>query len=132
LWRILSVIKRVPKPKGGPSLNLLYHRFDAAAFAAGGKACSPKLGRAPMTHSGAGQRALSASMTKRLDAIHSELSTPERILLFCVASGTEWERADVTKATIAMLVVRCLIERDAGARLVLTKKGRAALDALIG
>jgi hypothetical protein len=53
-------------------------------------------------------------------------------LLFCVASGTEWERADVTKATIAMLVVRCLIERDAGARLVLTKKGRAALDALIG
>jgi hypothetical protein len=70
-------------------------------------------------------------MSKRLDAIRSELSTPERILLFCVASGTEWERAGVTRATITMLVVRCLIERDTGARLVLTKKGRAALDAMI-
>jgi hypothetical protein len=71
-------------------------------------------------------------MSKQLDALHSELSTPERILLFCVASGTEWERAGVTKATVTMLVVRCLIERDAGGRLVLTKKGRAALDAMIG
>jgi hypothetical protein len=36
------VIKRVPKPKCGPSPNLLYHRFEAIAFAAGGKVC--KLG----------------------------------------------------------------------------------------
>jgi hypothetical protein len=84
------------------------------------------------TFSGAGRRALSASMSKRLDAIHSELSTPERILLFCVASGTEWEWAGVTGATVTVLVVRGLIERDAGGRLVLTKQGRAALDAMIG
>jgi hypothetical protein len=37
------VIKRVPKPKGGPSLDLLYHRFDAAAVAAGGNGCSPRI-----------------------------------------------------------------------------------------
>jgi hypothetical protein len=85
-----------------------------------------------MTFSSAGQRALSASMNKRLDGVHSELSTPERILLFCVASGTEWERAGVTRATVTMLVLRSLIERDAGGRLVMTKKGRAPLDAMIG
>jgi hypothetical protein len=37
------VIKRVPKPKGGPSLDLLYHRFEAVAFAAGGKVCKPRI-----------------------------------------------------------------------------------------
>jgi hypothetical protein len=57
-------------------------------------------------------------MSKRLDAIHSELSTPE------------W--AGVTGATVTVLVVRGLIERDVGGRLVLTKQGRAALDAMIG
>jgi hypothetical protein len=71
-------------------------------------------------------------MSKQLDAIRAELSIPERILLFCVASGTEWDRAGVTGATITVLVVRGLIERDVGGRLVLTKQGRAALDAMIG
>jgi hypothetical protein len=75
-------------------------------------------------------------MSKRLDAIRTELSIPdriipERILLFCVASGTEWESAGVTGATVTVLVVRALIERDAGGRLVLTKQGRAVLDAMI-
>jgi hypothetical protein len=70
-------------------------------------------------------------MSNRLDAIRTELSIPERILLFCVASGTEWEWAGVTGATVTVLVVRGLIERDAGGRLVLTKQGRAVLDAMI-
>jgi hypothetical protein len=52
-------------------------------------------------------------------------------LLFCVASGTEWERAGVTGATVTVLVVRGLIERDTGGRLVLTKQGRAVLDAMV-
>ena len=70
-------------------------------------------------------------MSKGLDAVRTELSMPERILLFCVASGTEWDRAGVTGATVTVLVVRGLIERDAGGRLVLTKQGRAVLDAMI-
>jgi hypothetical protein len=50
---------------------------------AAGKGTKPGRSRA---FSGAGRRALSAGM--RLDAIRTELSVPERILLFCVASGT--------------------------------------------
>jgi hypothetical protein len=77
------------------------------------------------------RRGTTCFIGQRLDAIHSEFSTPERILLFCVASGTEWGWAGVTGATVTVLVVRGLIERDAGGRLVLTKQGRAVLDAMI-
>ena len=38
---------------------------------------------------------------------------PERLLLFCVASGTDWEHAGITGATVTVMVVRGLIERDA-------------------
>jgi hypothetical protein len=37
------------------------------------------------------------------------LTIPERILLFCVASGTEWERAGITGANVTAMVVRGLI-----------------------
>jgi len=59
------------------------------------------------------------------------LTIPERILLFCVASGTEWEHAGITGATVTTMVIRGLIGRDAGNRLTLTDHGRAALDALL-
>jgi hypothetical protein len=59
------------------------------------------------------------------------LNIPERILLFCVASGTEWERAGIAGATVTTMVVRGLIERDTSNRLTLTDQGRAALDALL-
>jgi hypothetical protein len=59
------------------------------------------------------------------------LTVPERILLFCVASATEWERAGVTGATVTAMVVRGLIERDSGGRLALTKQGRAVLATLL-
>jgi hypothetical protein len=49
------------------------------------------------------------------------LSIPERILLFCVASGTDWERAGITGATVTAM----------GGRLRLTPGGRSALDALL-
>jgi hypothetical protein len=42
-------------------------------------------------------------------AIAVDLSTPERILLFCIASGTEWAQAGVTGATVTAMVVRGLI-----------------------
>lgn len=45
-----------------------------------------------------------------------------------VASGTEWERAGITGATVTATIVRGLIERDAVGRLALTKEGRAVLD----
>jgi hypothetical protein len=61
----------------------------------------------------------------------ADLSTPERVLLFCVASGTEWERAGVTGATVTAMIVRGLVERDAGNKLTLTDQGPAALKALI-
>jgi hypothetical protein len=62
----------------------------------------------------------------------ADLSVPERVLLFCVASGTEWERAGVTGATVTAMIVRGLVERDTGNRLTLTEQGRATLMALIG
>ena len=58
--------------------------------------------------------------------------TPERILLFCLASGTEWAEAGVTGKTETAMVVRGLVDRDAAGRLVLTPDGRAVLDALLG
>ena len=43
--------------------------------------------------------------------LHAEaLSVPERILLFCVASKTEWERAGITGATVTAMVVKGLIQ----------------------
>ena len=63
--------------------------------------------------------------------IAAELSVSERVLLFCVASGTEWARAGVTGATATAMVVKGLIERNSGDELALTKDGRAVLDALL-
>jgi hypothetical protein len=40
--------------------------------------------------------------------------TPERLLLFCLASDTDWQKTGVTHATQHMMV-RGLIERDRGA-----------------
>jgi hypothetical protein len=65
-------------------------------------------------------------------AIAADLSTTERILLFCLASGTEWAEAGITGATVTQMVVRGLVDRDAAERLVLTQDGRAVLDALLG
>jgi hypothetical protein len=61
-----------------------------------------------------------------------ELTVPERVLLFCIASGTEWAQAGVTGATATAMLVRGLIERDARHRLTLTKDGRSVLAALLG
>ena len=55
------------------------------------------------------------------------LSIPERVLLFCAASDTDWEHAGITGMTV---IVRGLIQRDAG-RLWLTNEGRAVLAALL-
>jgi hypothetical protein len=66
------------------------------------------------------------------NVIAADLSTPERILLFCFASGTEWAEAGITGATVTRMTVRGLVDRDAAERLVLSPDGRAVLDALLG
>jgi hypothetical protein len=52
------------------------------------------------------------------------LSVLERLLLFCIASHTDWQKAGVTETTVTAMMVRGLIERDAGGRLSLTNDGR--------
>ena len=59
------------------------------------------------------------------------LSIPERVLLFCVASRTDWEHVGITGATVTAMIVRGRIQRDAAGRLWLTKEGRAGLTALL-
>jgi hypothetical protein len=56
--------------------------------------------------------------------IASDLRVPERVMLFCLASGTPWEQAGVTHATPQHLLLRSLIGRDHGARFKLTPLGR--------
>jgi|HubBroStandDraft_6_1064221.scaffolds.fasta_scaffold4335193_2 hypothetical protein len=62
------------------------------------------------------------------EMIAAGLTVPERIMLFCIASGTDWQSAGVRQA----MMVRGLIERDGGAgAYVLTDQGRAVLEALM-
>ena len=56
---------------------------------------------------------------------------PERILLFCLASGTDWQAASIMRVTAQHLMVRGLIERHAATRFVLTEQGRAVLAAML-
>jgi hypothetical protein len=57
---------------------------------------------------------------------------PERILLLCLASDTDWQKAGVTHATAQHVMVRGLIERDhAATRYAMTDQGRAVLGALL-
>jgi hypothetical protein len=66
------------------------------------------------------------------ESIAAALTVPERLLLFCLASNTDWQAASITHATAQQMMVRGLIERDqAASRFVLTDQGRAVLAALI-
>ena len=47
--------------------------------------------------------------------IAAELTVPERLLLFCLASGTDRQAASITHATAQQMMVPGLIERDRGA-----------------
>ena len=54
------------------------------------------------------------------------LSVPERVLLFCVASGTDWERAGITGTMVTATVIKGLIAREPTGGLYLAKG--SALD----
>jgi hypothetical protein len=65
------------------------------------------------------------------ETIADVLTVPERILLFCLASDTDWRKAGVTHTT-AQHMLRGLTGRDGGGtRYVLTDHGRAVLEALL-
>jgi hypothetical protein len=66
-----------------------------------------------------------------IDSIAAELTVPERVLLFCLASDTNWVKAGVTHSTVQHLLVRNLVERDHATDFALTDQGRSVLDALI-
>jgi hypothetical protein len=65
-------------------------------------------------------------------SIAAVLAVPERVLLFCLASDTDWQKAGVTHATAHHLMVRGLIDRGGAAGAYeLTDQGRAVLAALL-
>jgi hypothetical protein len=76
----------------------------------------------------AGARSMMAKLPKP-DVI--ALTVRERILLFCVASGTDWQRAGVLGETVTEMIVKGLVMRDALGRLTLTERGRTTLRALL-
>jgi hypothetical protein len=64
--------------------------------------------------------------------IAAGLTVPERVLLFCLASDTDWQRAGVTHATAQQMMIRGLIEREGNAgAYVLSDQGRQVLAALL-
>jgi hypothetical protein len=58
------------------------------------------------------------------------LSVPERLLLFCVASGTEPAKARIMHRTIEASIIKGLITRERTG-LTLTELGRATMNALL-
>jgi hypothetical protein len=77
-------------------------------------------------------------MTKPdIETLVKALGAQERVLLFCLGSGTDWKEAGVTLKTVAGLVSKSLwlihLVRLVGPskRLALTEAGRAALRALL-
>jgi hypothetical protein len=72
------------------------------------------------------------SVDPTADSIAAELTVPERVLVFCLAWDTDWQKAGVTHDTAQHMMVRGLIERDqAASHLILTEQGHAVLAALL-
>ncbi len=59
------------------------------------------------------------------------LSVSERVLLFCIASGTPWSKAGITEKTVMAMVIKGMVDRDAGGHLTLTQQGWDALAGLL-
>jgi hypothetical protein len=66
------------------------------------------------------------------DTVAAGLTIAERVMLFCLASNTNWEGAGIRHAIAQRMLLRGLINRDSGpARFKLTPMGRAVFAALI-
>jgi hypothetical protein len=68
---------------------------------------------------------------RKLENVAASLTVPERLLLFCIASDTNWQKAGISGETVTVLGVKRLVERDPAGHLSLTSQGRAALGALL-
>jgi hypothetical protein len=55
----------------------------------------------------------------------------ERLLLFCVASNTDWKHPAIPGEIVTTMVVKGLIDRGACGELSLTDRGRAILRAML-
>ena len=64
-------------------------------------------------------------------ATAANLSVRERVLLFCAASGTDWQHAGITGENVTAMMVKGLISRDAAGAVVLTDQGYAVLRAML-
>jgi hypothetical protein len=54
------------------------------------------------------------------------------ILLFCIDSGADWQKASsVAGATVAAMVLRGLVERNAAGQLSLSGERRATVEVLL-
>jgi hypothetical protein len=60
------------------------------------------------------------------------LTTRERLVLFCAASGTDWQHAGIPGETVTTMMVKGFINRDPAGEITLTDRGRAVLRALLG
>jgi hypothetical protein len=65
------------------------------------------------------------------EPIATALTVPERILLFCLASDTDWRADSVTHATAQQMMVRGLIEGLSATRYALAELGHAVLAAML-
>jgi hypothetical protein len=59
------------------------------------------------------------------------LTLKERMMLFCAASGTDWQHAGLTGESVTGMVVKGLISRDATGALALTDRGRAVIRSML-
>ena len=59
------------------------------------------------------------------------LRVSERMLLFCVASNTDWKHPAIPGEIVPTMVVKGLIDCNAGGALTLTDRGRALLRAML-
>jgi len=72
------------------------------------------------------------NIARRTESIAEDLTVAERILLMCIYSGTDWRTASrITAATVAAMVLRGLVEREAAGRLSLSGEGRAAVEVML-
>jgi hypothetical protein len=66
------------------------------------------------------------------ESIAAGLTVPERILLLCIDSRTDWQKVSrITGETVTAVVAKGLVDRDASGRLTLTGEGRAAVAVLL-
>jgi hypothetical protein len=69
--------------------------------------------------------------TSKLKQPDAAFDAGERVLLFCAASGTDWQHAGITGENVTAMVIKGVIERDAVGAIALTDRGRAVLRAML-